>query len=49
MSAKRKLVIVDGLRTPFLRAGTGLAGTSADELGRMALVALLATNEAVDA
>ena len=42
MSTRQKLVIVDGVRTPFLRAGTGFAGTPADELGRMALVALLA-------
>ncbi|MFO1530446.1 MAG: thiolase family protein [Kiritimatiellia bacterium] len=42
MGAQRKLVIVDGIRTPFLRMGTGFAETPADELGRMALAALLA-------
>ena len=42
MSPQPRLVIVDGIRTPFLRAGTGFAGTPADELGRMALTALLA-------
>ena len=42
MRSQQKLVVIDGLRTPFLRAGTGFAGTPADELGRMALVALLA-------
>ena len=37
----RRLVIVDGVRTPFCRAGTDLAGLAADELGRIAVNALL--------
>ena len=36
-----RLVIVDGVRTPFCRAGTELAGLAADELGRVAVNALL--------
>lgn len=36
-----RLVIVDGLRTPFCRAGSELASLSADELGRIAVSALL--------
>ena len=36
-----RLVIVDGLRTPFCRAGTELAALGADELGRLATSALL--------
>jgi len=40
MSAER-LVIVDGVRTPFSRMGTDLAALGADELGRMAVSALL--------
>jgi acetyl-CoA C-acetyltransferase/acetyl-CoA acyltransferase len=36
-----RLVIVDGLRTPFAKAGTDLAGLGADELGRIAVNALL--------
>jgi acetyl-CoA C-acetyltransferase/acetyl-CoA acyltransferase len=40
MKAER-LVIVDGVRTPFCKAGTDLAGLSADELGRIAANALL--------
>jgi acetyl-CoA C-acetyltransferase/acetyl-CoA acyltransferase len=36
-----RLVIVDGVRTPFSRAGTELAGLGADELGRIAVNALL--------
>ncbi len=35
------LVIVDGVRTPFCRAGTDLAGLAPDELGRIAVNALL--------
>ena len=38
----QRLVIVDGLRTPFSRMGTNLAGLGAEELGRMAVSALLA-------
>jgi acetyl-CoA C-acetyltransferase/acetyl-CoA acyltransferase len=37
-----RLVIVDGVRTPFCKAGTDLAPLGADELGRIAVNALLA-------
>ncbi|MFQ5843843.1 MAG: thiolase family protein [Planctomycetota bacterium] len=37
-----RLVIVDGVRTPFCKAGTDLAGLDAVELGRIAVTALLA-------
>src|SRR5262245_13912009 len=37
-----RLVIVDGVRTPFCKAGTELAGLGADELGRIAVNSLLA-------
>lgn len=37
-----RLVIVDGVRTPFCKMGTELATLGADELGRIALNALLA-------
>ncbi len=36
-----RLVIIDGLRTPFSKAGTDLAGLGADELGRIAVNGLL--------
>src|SRR5580693_8496611 len=36
-----RLVIVDGVRTPFCKAGTELASLGADELGRIAVSALL--------
>src|SRR5215475_2420716 len=36
-----RLVIVDGVRTPFSKAGTDLAPLGADELGRIAVNALL--------
>jgi acetyl-CoA C-acetyltransferase/acetyl-CoA acyltransferase len=36
-----RLVIVDGVRTPFAKAGTELAELGADELGRIAVNALL--------
>src|SRR5256884_317626 len=36
-----RLVIVDGVRTPFAKAGTDLASLGADELGRIAVNALL--------
>ena len=36
-----RLVIVDGFRTPFAKAGTDLARLGADELGRIAVNALL--------
>jgi acetyl-CoA acetyltransferase family protein len=38
----KRLVIVDGVRTPFSRMGTTLAPLGADELGRIAVQALLA-------
>lgn len=37
-----RLVVVDGVRTPFSKAGTELASLGADELGRIAVNALLA-------
>lgn len=37
----KRLVIVDGIRTPFSKAGTDLAACGADELGRMVVNALL--------
>src|SRR5216117_3632850 len=40
MKAER-LVIVDGVRTPFCKMGTELARMGADELGRIAVNALL--------
>jgi acetyl-CoA C-acetyltransferase/acetyl-CoA acyltransferase len=36
-----RLVIVDGVRTPFCKSGTDLASFSADDLGRIAVNALL--------
>jgi len=36
-----RLAIIDGIRTPFCRMGTDLAGLPADELGRCAVNALL--------
>src|ERR1044071_1490403 len=36
-----RLVIVDGVRTPFAKAGTDLAALGADELGRIAVNSLL--------
>src|SRR5438105_10013814 len=36
-----RLAIVDGVRTPFCKAGTDLASMGADELGRSAVNALL--------
>ena len=41
MKTSDRLVIVDGVRTPFCKAGTELAGLAADELGRIAVNALL--------
>src|SRR3954465_7703885 len=38
---ENRLVIVDGVRTPFCKAGTELASLGADELGRIAVNALL--------
>jgi len=37
-----RLVVVDGVRTPFCKMGTSLASMGADELGRVAVNALLA-------
>src|SRR5882762_1518467 len=36
-----RLVIIDGVRTPFSKMGTDLARLGADELGRIAVNALL--------
>src|ERR1700735_3373263 len=36
-----RLVIVDGVRTPFCKSGTELSSFSADDLGRIAVSALL--------
>src|SRR3954469_15640089 len=36
-----RLVIIDGLRTPFCKIGTDLVAFSADDLGRIAVDALL--------
>ncbi|HEY2574542.1 MAG TPA: thiolase family protein [Verrucomicrobiaceae bacterium] len=41
MKAGDSMVVVGGLRTPFCRAGTALAGMDAAELGRAAVSALL--------
>jgi acetyl-CoA C-acetyltransferase/acetyl-CoA acyltransferase len=38
---KNRLVIVDGVRTPFCKAGSDVAALGADELGRIAVNALL--------
>ncbi len=37
----QRLVVIDGVRTPFCKAGTELATLAADELGRIAVDALL--------
>ena len=39
--SRQRLVIVDGIRTPFCKAGTDLAHKGPDELGRVAVNALL--------
>jgi acetyl-CoA acetyltransferase family protein len=39
--SNERLVIVDGVRTPFCKMGTDLAALGADELGRIAVSALL--------
>ena len=41
MNHQSRLVVVDGVRTPFCKMGTALAGVSAQELGRMVTQALL--------
>ncbi len=40
--APRRLVVVDGVRTPFCKVGTSLAGVSAAELGKCAVQGLIA-------
>ena len=40
--ADTRLAIIDGVRTPFCKMGTDLAALPADELGRIAVSALLA-------
>ena len=40
--ADTRLAIIDGVRTPFCKMGTDLASLAADELGRIAVSALLA-------
>ncbi len=42
----RDVVLIDGYRTPFAKAGTALAGVSARELGRVAVTELLARSGA---
>jgi acetyl-CoA acyltransferase len=42
MSSARDVVIVDGIRTPFAKAGTALKNVHPGELGRVALKELLA-------
>src|SRR6267378_1305524 len=39
--SEQRLVIVDGVRTPFCKMGTDLARMGADELGRIAVNSLL--------
>src|SRR5258706_12028837 len=39
--SEQRLVIVDGIRTPFCKMGSDLAQMGADELGRIAVNALL--------
>ena len=41
LDLKKQLVVVDGVRTPFSKMGTALAGCDAVELGRTAVSALL--------
>ena len=41
----REVVVVDGLRTPYARAGTELKDVAAEELGRIVIVELLARTE----
>src|SRR5436190_4995330 len=45
--SQERLVIVDGVRTPFCKMGTDLGAMGADELGRIAVNALL-TRTGVD-
>lgn len=46
--AGRRVVIVDGCRSPFLRSGTGFADLSAYDLGRQPVAGLLHRNPLVD-
>ena len=39
--SSRRVVVVDGCRTPFLRSGTGFRELTAYDLGRMAIAGLL--------
>ena len=41
MGRRPRMVIVDGIRTPFCKMGTALAGLAPDDLGRAAVQALL--------
>jgi len=41
MSLEKNIVFVDGVRTPFLRAGTGYADLATYELGHLAIKGLL--------
>jgi acetyl-CoA acetyltransferase family protein len=45
ISDRKSVVIVDGVRTPFAKAGTALEDVSAAELGRIAVRELLAKTE----
>jgi acetyl-CoA acetyltransferase family protein len=45
LSDRRRAVIVDGVRTPFAKAGTALKDVDAAELGRIAVRELLARTE----
>lgn len=42
MALRQRLVVIDGVRTPFCKAGTVLSGLDADDLGTEAVKALLA-------
>ena len=41
----REVVVVDGLRTPYARAGTELKDVAAEELGRIVITELLARTD----
>ena len=43
----REVVVVDGIRTPYARAGTELKDVPAEELGRIVITELLARTEFV--
>ena len=42
---KERLAIVDGIRSPFCKAGTDMAGVSADDLGAVIVKELIAKTE----